>query len=64
MNKINWKRLLWAIKEEVVVVLGIIFIIVLLALPEICILTKSCWLLLLYPIGAFILGVWEKYNGR
>lgn len=65
MNKINWKRLLWAIKEEALVVLGIIFILALLAIPWIYIaLTKSYWWILLYPIGIFIGGVWEKYNGR
>lgn len=65
MNKINWKRLLWAIKEEALIVLGVIFIVALLAIPWVCIaLTKSYWWFLLYPIGFFIGSVWERYNGR
>lgn len=65
MNKINWKRLEWAIKEEACIVLVVIIIIAFLAIPWVFIfLTGSRWWILLYPITFFIGGVWEKYNGN
>ena len=65
LGKIDWKRLKWAIKEEICIVLVVIIIIAFLAIPWVFIfLTGSRWWILLYPITFFIVGVWEKYNGN
>ena len=65
MKKINWKRLWWAIKEELGIVLVIAAMLVLIAIPWVLIyLTESYWWILLYPAAFFIGGVYEKYNGR
>lgn len=64
-GKINWKRLWWAIKEELGNLLFIAIMLIFLAIPWVLIfLTGSCWWILLYPIAFFIGGVYEKYNGR
>jgi TctA family transporter len=63
--KINKKRLLWALREELYIVLVVIIIVALLAIPWVFIfLTDSFWWILLYPAAFFVIGVWEKYNGR
>ena len=65
MKKINWKRLGWAIKEELGIVLVVAVILVLIAIPwALIFLTDSRWWILLYPAAFFVGGVWEKYNGR
>lgn len=65
MKKINWKRLGWAIKEELGIVLVVAVILVFIAIPWVLIfLTDSRWWILLYPAAFFVGGVWEKYNGR
>ena len=65
MNKINWKRLGWAIKEEALIALVVIIIIAFLAIPWVLIfLTDSRWWILLYLAAFFVGGVCEKYNGR
>lgn len=65
MKKINWKRLWWAIKEELGILLVVAVILILIAIPWVFIfLTGSRWWILLYPAAFFIGGVWEKYNGR
>ena len=63
--KIDKKRLLWAIREELCIVLAVVVIVALLAIPWVLIfLTDSFWWLLLYPAAFFVIGVCEKYNGR
>lgn len=63
--KIDKKRLLWALREELYIVLFVVVMVVLLAIPWVFIfLTDSFWWLLLYPTAFFVVGVWEKYNGR
>jgi hypothetical protein len=65
MKKINWKRLKWAIKEELGILLIIAAMFVLIAIPWVLILlTDSRWWILLYPIAFFVGGVYEKYEGR
>ena len=65
IGKINWKRLWWAIKEELGILLVVAVILILIAIPWVFIfLTGSRWWILLYPAAFFIGGVWEKYNGR
>ena len=65
MKKIDWKRLGWAIKEELGILLVIAAMFVLIAIPWVFILlTKSYWWILLYPLAFFVGGVYEKYNGR
>lgn len=65
MKKIDWKRLGWAIKEELGILLVIAVMFVLIAIPWVLIfLTESHWWILLYPAAFFIGGVYEKYNGR
>lgn len=65
MKKIDWKRLGWAIKEELGILLVIAAMLVLIAIPWVLIfLTDSRWWILLYPAAFFVGGVWEKYNGR
>lgn len=65
MKKINWKRLWWAIKEELGILLVVAVIVILIAIPWVFIfLTGSRWWILLYPAAFFIGGVYEKYNGR
>lgn len=64
-HKINWKRLWWAIKEELYFLLFIAIMLILIAIPwALIFLTKSQWWILLYPAAFFIGGVYEKYNGR
>ena len=61
--KIDRKRLIWAIKEELCILLAVIIIAALLAIPfALIFLTGSHWWLLLYPVGFFIGCVWDKYN--
>lgn len=63
--KIDKKRLLWALREELYIVLFVVVMVVSLAIPWVFIfLTDSFWWLLLYPAAFFVVGVWEKYNGR
>ena len=65
MKKIDWKRLGWAIKEELGILLVVAAMLVLIAIPWVFILlTDSYWWILLYPLAFFIGGVWEKYNER
>ena len=65
MKKLNYKRLLWAIKEELGSSLIVVIMLSLVALPWIlAVLTDSGWWLLLYLIAFFIGGVWEKYNEK
>ena len=65
MKKINWKRLKWAIKEELGILLVAAIIIIIITIPWIFIfLTGSRWWILLYPAAFFVGGVYEKYNGR
>lgn len=65
MKKINWKRLKWAIKEELGILLFVAVMLILIAIPWVLIfLTGSRWWILLYPAAFFIGGVYEKYNGR
>ena len=65
IGKINWKRLWWAIKEELGILLVVAIILILIAIPWVLIfLTDSRWWILLYPAAFFVGGVWEKYNGR
>lgn len=65
IGKIDWKRLGWAIKEELGIILVVAVILVLIAIPWVLIfLTDSRWWILLYPAAFFVGGVWEKYNGR
>ena len=65
MKKINWKRLWWAIKEELGILLVVAVIVILIAIPWVFIfLTGSRWWILLYPAAFFIGVVYEKYNGR
>ena len=64
-GKINWKRLWWAIKEELGILLSIVVMLIFLAIPWVLIfLTGSHWWILLYPVAFFIGGVYEKYNER
>jgi hypothetical protein len=63
--KIDKKRLLWALREELYIVLAVVVIVILLAIPWVLMfLTDSRWWILLYPAAFFVIGVWEKYNGR
>lgn len=65
IGKINWKRLWWAIKEELGILLFVAIMLILIAIPWALIyLTGSYWWILLYPAAFFIGGVYEKYNGR
>ena len=65
IGKINWKRLWWAIKEELGILLVVAVILILIAIPWVLIfLTGSRWWILLYPAAFFIGGIYEKYNGR
>lgn len=65
MKKIDWKRLGWAIKEELGILLVVAAMLVLIAIPWVLtLLTDSYRWILLYPLAFFIGGVWEKYNGR
>lgn len=65
IGKINWKRLKWAIKEELGILLFVAVMLSFIALPWVLIyLTNSYWWILLYPAAFFIGGVYEKYNGR
>lgn len=65
IGKINWKRLKWAIREELGILLVIIVMLIIIAIPWILIyLTNFRWWILLYPVAFFIGGVYEKYNGR
>ena len=65
IGKINWKRLWWAIKEELGILLVVIVMLILIAIPWVLIfLTDSRWWILLYPAAFFVGGVYEKYNGR
>ena len=65
IGKINWKRLKWAIQEELGILLVVAVILILIAIPLVLMfLTDSRWWTLLYPAAFFIGGVWEKYNGR
>ena len=65
IGKINWKRLWWAIKEELGILLVVAVILILIAIPWVFIfLTGSRWWILSYPAAFFIGGVYEKYNGR
>ena len=65
MKKINWKRLRWAIKEELGILLVVAIMLILIAIPWVLIfLTGSRWWILLYPAAFFVGGVYEKYNGR
>ena len=63
--KIDKKRLLWALREELYIVLAVVIIAALLAIPWVLIfLTGFRWWILLYPAAFFVIGVCEKYNGR
>ena len=65
IGKINWKRLWWAIKEELGILLFVAIMLVFIAIPwALIFLTGSYWWVLLYPAAFFIGGVYEKYNGR
>ena len=65
IGKINWKRLWWAIKEELSILLFVAIALVFIAIPlALMFLTGSYWWILLYPAAFFIGGVYEKYNGR
>ena len=65
IGKINWKRLWWAIKEELGILLFVAIMLIFIAIPWVFIyLTGSYWWILLYPAAFFIGGVYEKYNGR
>ena len=65
IGKINWKRLKWAIKEELGILLVVAAMLALIAIPWVLIfLTSSYWWILLYPAAFFVGGVYEKYNGR
>lgn len=63
--KIDKKRLFLAIREELYIVLAVLIIVVFLAIPWVLyFFTNSYWWFLLYPATFFVVGVWEKYNGR
>ena len=63
--KIDKKRLIWALREELYIVLAVVIIVALLAIPwALMFLTNSLWWILLYPAAFFVIGVLEKYNGR
>ena len=65
IGKINWKRLKWAIREELGILLVIIVMLIIIAIPWILIyLTGFRWWIFLYPVAFFVGGVYEKYNGR
>lgn len=65
IGKINWKRLWWAIKEELGILLFVAILLIFIAIPwALIFLTSSYWWILLYPAAFFIGGVYEKYNGR
>lgn len=65
IGKINWKRLWWAIKEELGILLFVAIMLIFIAIPwALIFLTGSYWWVLLYPAALFIGGVYEKYNGR
>lgn len=62
-SKINWKRLWWAVKEELYILLAVIIIAALFAIPfALIFLTGSRWWFLLYPVVFFIGCIWEKYE--
>ena len=64
-GKINWKRIWWAIKEELGIFLFVVVMLIFIAVPWVLIyLTGSYWWISLYPAAFFIGGVYEKYNGR
>ena len=61
--RIDRKRLTWAFREELYIILAAVIITVLVAIPLVFIfLTDSFWWILLYPAAFFIIGVCEKYN--
>lgn len=65
IGKVNWKRLRWAIKEELGILLFVAIMLVFIAIPwALMFLTGSYWWILLYPAAFFVGGVYEKYNGR
>lgn len=65
IGKINWKRLWWAIKEELCILLFVAIRLVFIAIPwAIIFLTGSYWWILLYPVAFFIGSIYERYNGR
>ena len=65
IGKINWKRLWWAIKKELGILLFVAIMFIIIIIPWALIyLTGFYWWILLYPAALFIGGVWEKYNGR
>ena len=65
LGKIDWKRLRYAAKETVLVMLCGIIMVAFLAIPWVLLfLTGSRWWFLLYPITFFVIETWENYNGR
>ena len=63
-NKINWPRLWKSAKEVFLTMVGVAISFALFILPGIlAILTNCIWLLIIYPIGIFIIETLEKYNG-
>lgn len=65
IGKINWKRLWWAIKKELGILLFVAVMLFFIAIPWALIyLTGFYWWILLYPAALFIDGVYGNYKGR
>ena len=65
IGKINWKRLFWAMKETILIILTGIISIGLVLLPLILsIMTGNSSWFILYGLAFFVLTTYEKYHGR
>lgn len=65
IGKINWKRLFWAMRETILIMLTGIIGVGLVLLPLILsIMTDNSLWFILYGLAFFILTTYEKYNGR
>lgn len=65
IGKVNWKRLFWAIKETIFIMLTGTIGVGLVLLPLILsIVTGNSFWFILYGLAFFILTTYEKYNGR
>ena len=65
LKKVNWKRLFWAMRETIFIMLTGIIGVGLVLLPLILsIMTDNSLWFILYGLAFFILTTYEKYNGR